>query len=93
MMTDMLAEAEARAARNGLTLELGDTDAGSAWPGVRYASVHLMRGREQVAGIAHSYRDDASKQRALSFCLAWVYKTPARVDQAPVTQGRGAQAG
>lgn len=76
MMSNPVAEAEARAARNGLTLEFGDTDAGSAWPGVRYAVVRLMRGSEVVAAAVHSCRDEASKRRALSSCLAWVYKTP-----------------
>ena len=73
-------EAEARAARNGLTLEVGDQDGGCAWPAVRYATVRLMRGREVVAAVTHSYRDDASKKRALSFCLERVYNRPERAD-------------
>jgi hypothetical protein len=87
------AEAEARAARNGLTLETYDGEFGAVWPGVRFAGVRLMRGREVVGWATHSYRDEASKKRALSSSLAWVYKTPARADQAPVTQGRVAGMG
>jgi hypothetical protein len=73
---DDVAEAEARAARNGLTLEYGDHEAGAAWPGARFVSVHLMRGAEQVAGMAHSYHDDAGRERALSFCAKQVFYAP-----------------
>lgn len=85
-----LAAAEARAARNGLSLEYGDVDLNVSWRGARMVSVHLMRGREQVASAAMSYRDEASKERALSFCAKRVFYAPTRVDQAPVTQSRGA---
>lgn len=70
------AEAEARAARNGLTLEVGDVDAGCAWPGRRYAMVRLMNGREMIAAMTMSYRDEASKQRALCVCAERVYYRP-----------------
>lgn len=70
------AEAEARAKRNGLTIEYGDGPAGAGWPGVGFVSVHLMRGREQVAGMAFSYRDDAGRERALSFCAKRVFYAP-----------------
>jgi hypothetical protein len=73
-----LAEAEARAARNGLRLEVGDVDAGPVWPGVRYASVHLFSGRDQVASMARTYRDDAGKERALQFCSKQVFNRPVR---------------
>lgn len=75
-MNEAIAAAEARAARNGLTVEVRDTDAGCAWPGHRYASVHLMRGREQVGAAVMSYHDEASKQRALCDCAERVYKRP-----------------
>jgi hypothetical protein len=68
--------AHARAARNGLTLELGEVDAGCAWPGKRYASVRLMSGRDVIAAVSHSYHDEASKQRALSICCERVYFRP-----------------
>lgn len=73
------AEAHARAASNGLTLELGDRDAGSVWPGASFAFAHLMRGREQVSGSMHSYRDEAGRKRALRFCAEQVFNTPDRV--------------
>lgn len=74
-----LAESHARAASNGLTLELGDREWGALWPGKRVASAHLMRGRDQVAGCAMTYSDEAGQKRALSFCASQVYKTPDRV--------------
>jgi hypothetical protein len=74
--SEAVAEAEARAAKDGLRLEFDDRDAGPAWPGARYASAHLYEGRKQVAGIFHSYRDEAGRQRALSFCAKWVFYTP-----------------
>lgn len=72
-----LAKARERASRNGLTLEVGDGPAGPAWKSTRFASVHLMRGSEQVAGCARSYHDEASKRRALSFCADQVFNRPA----------------
>jgi hypothetical protein len=73
-------QAEARAARNGLTLETGDVDLGSSWPGKRMAAVHLMRGSEQVAAFAMSYGDDAGRERALRFCAERVFNRPVGVD-------------
>lgn len=73
-------DARARAARNGLALEVGDTDCGPAWPGVRYAVVRLMDGRKMVAAATHSYTDDASKKRALSICAERVYNRPDAAD-------------
>jgi hypothetical protein len=74
--SEAVAEAEARAARNGLRLEFDDRDAGPSWPGKRYASAHLFDGQRQMAGVAHSYGDEASRQRALSFCAKWVFYAP-----------------
>jgi hypothetical protein len=74
--TPELVEAEARATRNGMMLEYGDVDLATSWRGMRMVSVHLMRGREQVASAAMSYHDDAGKERALRFCLGRVYSRP-----------------
>jgi hypothetical protein len=71
-----LAKARERAARNGLTLELGDNDAGPSWPGHRYASAHLMEGRNQVASAVQSYRASDGKEAALLSCLTRVYNRP-----------------
>jgi hypothetical protein len=71
-----VAEATSRAGRNGLTLELGDQAGGAAWPGKRFASAHLMRGSEQVAGYAHSYQEGTSEHEALLSCLDRVFNRP-----------------
>lgn len=75
-----LAKARERAARNGLSLELNDQAIGSAWPGKRMASAHLMEGRKQVASFAQSYGGKTSKEQALSICVERVYNRPDRVD-------------
>lgn len=71
-----VAEAEARAARNGLTLETYDGDFGDPWPGVRFAGAQLMRGREVIGWAACSYRDEASRKVALLSSLERVYFRP-----------------
>jgi hypothetical protein len=75
-----LQKAKERAARNGMRLEVSDVDAGAAWPRKRWLGVHLMDGSKQVAGVAMTYHDDASKGRALSICCERVYSRPDRVD-------------
>lgn len=78
MMTkaDAIVQAEACAARNGLTLETGDTDLGATWPGKRMASVRLMNGRDQVASFAMTYTGEAHRERALRFCAERVFNRP-----------------
>ena len=75
-----LAEAHARAARNGLMLEVRECEIGRAWPGKSWLQVWLMDGRQQVSGAAMTFGCEASKARALSVCLERVYNRPARAD-------------
>lgn len=75
-MNEDLAEARARAGRNGLELTVSDSDPSPAWPGQRYASVHLMRGDQLVAGVSCSYPEKAGPDRALSFCAKQVFLRP-----------------
>jgi hypothetical protein len=75
MKNDAIAEAEARAARNGLRLEFDDRDAGNC-PGMGFVSAHLYDGKLQVAGYEMTYHDDAGRERALRFCAERVYFRP-----------------
>lgn len=71
-----LVEAEARAARNGLTIEYGDVDLSTTWPGARLATAYLFRGSEQVAGFAISYHGPDEKEQALRIAAKRVFQRP-----------------
>lgn len=66
--------AEKAALAHGLVLDWDDV----GWPamGWRIASLRVLKGGRVVARAAQTYRDEAGKKRALSFCANVVFHRP-----------------